>query len=885
MNASELRASFLDFFAKRDHRIVESSPVIPHGDPTLLFTNAGMNQFKEVLLGREMRDYKRAASVQKCVRAGGKHNDLDDVGRDGRHLTFFEMLGNWSFGDYYKQNAIKWAWEYVTQVLKLDPKRLYVSIYKDDNDSAAIWADEVGLSSDRIARFGDVDNGDEENFWSMGATGPCGPCTEIFYDQHPDSGPPMWGPGYDEDRILEVWNLVFMEFNRDSEGVFTPLPIQSVDTGMGFERVKAVLDGVDSVYHTDIFEPVLVGTARLLGQPVTDVRTLYGRDDFSSFAVIADHIRTLTFSLADGGMFSNEGRGYVLRRILRRAVRFGRQLGFEGPFLHEVSQIVSQTFGEVYHEIRATANEISRMIRIEEERFFRTIDRGIARFNALAEATKGEGGDTIDGGEAFKLYDTYGFPLDLTQIMAEEAGLAVDTDGFDSALKEQQERARSADHHHEEQGDWLNVEDGQADRSVAWYAAEHETRILRLRNRPGTEVWEVLLESTPFYAESGGQVGDAGVIRSQNGDLSFEVVDTVNTPSGFTHIAKLVSGVPNLKALKDSFLAQVDADRRFLVTCNHTATHLLHKALHDIVSDKAFQAGSLVAPDRLRFDYSFERPLTEDEIEAIETHVNTAIRAASNLVVHYDMPREEAEKMGAMAIFGEKYGDHVRVVEVPGHSVELCGGCHVSNTRQIAFFQITSETGVAAGVRRIEAITNRAAFDHAQSDQALLKQLARSLKTEVAALPGRVDKMIAQHSDLEKQADRLARRVAELESRQIAADALDIDGVAVAAARVQADNREQLLAYADAIRSKLPEAATVLLGAEIGGKPALACIVTDALFKARGLKAGDLINEVAPIVGGRGGGRPTLAQAGGSDSSKLGEAIAAFGDRVRGRLA
>ena len=883
MKASILRQRFLDFFNAHNHQIVESSSVVPHGDPTLLFTNAGMNQFKDVLLGREIRDYKRAASVQKCIRAGGKHNDLDDVGKDTRHLTFFEMLGNWSFGDYFKKEAIEWAWEFVTKELKLDTDRLYVSVYKDDDDSVGFWTETVGLAPERVARFGDVEKGDEENFWSMGPTGPCGPCTEIFYDTHPELGPFTWGDGYDEDRILEFWNLVFMEFDRAADGTLTPLPMQSVDTGMGFDRIKAIIDGVDSVYHTDVLAPILLGTAALLGEPVEKASELYGRDDFSSFAVIADHIRTLSFSLADGGMFSNEGRGYVLRRILRRAVRFGRNLGFEGPFLCDVSMIVSEHFGDAYPEVRATANEISRMIRLEEERFFRTIDRGIERFNALAEKTKQTGSTAIEGAEAFKLYDTYGFPLDLTQIMAEEAELTVDVDGFNVALKKQQDQARAHDKHHEDAGDWLNIHDGVADHSVAWHTTEFETKVLRARETPDGK-WEILLEQSPFYAEAGGQVGDCGTIEHVGGEFAFDVLDTQITPSGITQICRLVSGTPTLAALQQHVIGKVDIRRRFLVVCNHTATHLLHAALHDVVSQKAFQAGSLVTPDRLRFDYSFERPLKAEEVSALEDHVNANIRQAIGTVVHYDVAREDAEKMGATAIFGEKYGERVRIVEIPGQSVELCGGCHVDNTRDIAFFQITSETGVAAGVRRIEAITNERAFEHAREDQALLQRLANQLKVDVSALPGRLEKVLGRQQVLERRVEKLGKKLAELESQQIADTALLVDDIAIASARVDAASRDQLLAFADALRPKLPESAAFLLGTIIDGKPALTCIVTDSLFKSRGLKAGKLINEVAVIVGGKGGGRPTLAQAGGNNAGKLDEAIAAFNAKVQAHL-
>ncbi|MBN1946670.1 MAG: alanine--tRNA ligase [Bradymonadales bacterium] len=882
MDSAQLRSHYLEFFANHGHRIVPSSPVIPHGDPTLLFTNAGMNQFKEVLLGREIRDYKRATSVQKCIRAGGKHNDLDEVGKDGRHLTCFEMLGNWSFGDYYKKEAICWAWEFVTQVLQLDRDRLYAATYKDDEESRQIWRDLVGLEPHRIASFGDVARGDEENFWSMGPTGPCGPCTEIYYDHHPEHGPFQWkAGGFDEERVLELWNLVFMEFDRDEQGQLSPLPMKSVDTGMGLERTVAVLEQVDNVFFTDVFEPIILETAHLLGESDTDPQRLFRHPQFTAFAVIADHLRALCFSLADGGMFSNEGRGYVLRRILRRAVRFGRMLGFTEPFLCRISKVVSRQFGDVYPEVGATAKEIAEMIRIEEERFFRTIDRGIARFAEVASTTRAANQTAIDGREAFKLYDTYGFPLDLTQIMAEEQGLAVDTAAFNAALAEQQERARHHDTRYADSGDWIAIHEGVADRSLAWLSTRYTTRILRLRENEQSGTWEILLAETPFYAEAGGQVGDTGFIRHGGDQFRFEVTDTIHTPAGITHLARLTAGVPTLEHLRDPVIAEVDAERRALTTSNHTATHLLHAALHEIVSPQAFQAGSLVNPERMRFDYSFHRPLTPQEIHQIEEHVNDNIRKGIDLVIHQDIPRTQAESMGAIAIFGEKYGDRVRVVQVPGVSIELCGGCHVRNTSDIMCFRITSETGVAAGVRRIEAVTNRAAFARAREDQRLLEELTALLKTDQPNLANRAAKLLEEQQTLLRRNQQLAQKLAEFNSQHIiAAQARRLGEVTVAAARVEAASREELLFFIDALRPKLVGPATALVGALVEGKPALACLASEELVRRFGLKAGDLINLVAPIIGGRGGGRPTLAQAGGSRPELLDQAIEAFVGKV-----
>ncbi len=885
MTPDELRASYLEYFENRGHKVVPSSPVVPVGDPTLLFTNAGMNQFKDLLLGNEVRDYKRAASVQKCIRAGGKHNDLDEVGRDGRHLTFFEMLGNWSFGDYYKRDAIKWAWDYITDVLELDTARLYVTIYKDDDEAFDIWTKEVGVDPDRVLRLGDIEQGDEENFWSMGPTGPCGPCTEIHYDKHPEIGELEFVEGYDDERVVEFWNLVFMEFDRDEDGNLEPLPLKSVDTGMGLDRMATILAGTTNIFHTELFLPIIRKTLELAGESTDqDWDAFFSSERWPAFAVIADHARTVTFALVDGARFANEGRGSVLRSILRRAVRFGRQLGFTEPFLHEVSASVVEHFGHVYPDLRELGAQAGELIRLEEERFFRTLDRGIALFEEQADNHADEG--QLPGAVVFELHATFGFPPDLTQVMAEERGMTIDWEGYkehwaghQAASKGSKDiRALGA-----AVGDWVNATDRLS--SFVGYASDSaETRISKYRPL-GDDRYEVILVETPFYAESGGQVGDTGTIRATDGSVVLEVEDTQKGPMGWVHTVRAVEGELTEAAAKGTFSAEVDASRRRLVESHHTATHLLHEALRHCVSDQIFQAGSLVAPDRLRFDFSHGQPLTEEELAEVERRVNDFVQAAHDVVIHEDVERDRAvNELGAMAIFGEKYGDSVRVVEIADSpSIELCGGTHVKNTRDIGVVRVTSESGVAAGIRRIEAIANRVALDSFADDSKLVAELARTLKTERGHLLDRAAALLEERAELEKRVDQLTQKLAAQDSGKIVDDAEDVDGVKVIAKRIEVRDRDQLLKYADSLRDKLEEG-VALLAAEIDGKPALLCMVTDSAVANRKLKAGDLINQAASYVGGRGGGRPTLAQAGGSDVSGISAAVDNFGRIVREAL-
>ena len=897
MTPSELRQRFLDFFEQRDHEVVESAPVVPQNDPTLLFTNAGMNQFKDLLLGNEERDYQRATSTQKCIRAGGKHNDLDEVGKDGRHLTFFEMLGNWSFGDYYKEKAIVWAWEFILEVLELDRSRLYVTIFHDDDESFRIWRDIVGVEAERILRLGE-----EENFWSMGPTGPCGPCTEIHYDLKPEQGPFDFVEGYDEERINEIWNLVFMQYDRSEEGDLEPLPLQSVDTGLGLERVAMIQAGKDNIFQTELFLPIFRDVAARLGDEddgVDDAVTIDGEsiaiedlltvdsDYFPHLAVIGDHIRALMFALCDGAQFSNEGRGYVLRRILRRAVRFGRELGFSAPFLWEVGQVVIEHYGDAFPELQATGDQARELIKLEEERFFRNLDRGIELFHDVAGQAREEGRHELSGEEVFELHATYGFPPDLTALMAEEQGMTIDHDGYEERWDEHRATSQGKDVHADAAGvgDWTTLREGSADTFVGYDQHRISTHIQKIRHIEDDR-YELLLEETPFYAESGGQVGDAGTIASDDGNLQFRVHDTQKSPIGIVHRAELVAGSADGDHVRHPVIAQIDDDRRHRTRCNHTATHLLHSALREEVSESIFQAGSLVAPDRLRFDFQHGQALSDDELQAIEERVNRHIRAQRPLRIHADIDRQVAvDKMGAMAIFGEKYGDTVRVVEIPGESVELCGGTHVDNTGEIAAFRIISEQSVGSGIRRVEAVTEEEAFQSFQRDRELLETLAEMTKSDVSNLQERLEAILDEKRELEKQVDSLSQKLADHGASSLLDDAEEISGITLIARVLDVNDRDQMLTYADKLRDQIGDSpAAVLLGANLDDKAALVCLLSDDVVADHGIKAGELINAVAAHVDGRGGGRPTLAQAGGSNPDGLPAAIDAFAPSLEDAL-
>jgi len=879
LTSHEIRQAFLDFFAERGHEIVPSATLIPQDDPTLLFTNAGMNQFKALLLGTERRSYVRAADAQKCMRVSGKHNDLEAVGRDGRHHTFFEMLGNWSFGDYYKREAIEWAWEFLTKTMELDQDKLLISVYKDDDESFEIWNGVVGVPADRIHRLGDIEKGDEENFWSMGDTGPCGPCTEIHYDQGPELAQGDDRPlgENDSDRYLEIWNLVFIQYDRDGEGTMKPLPLQSVDTGMGLERLAALKQGVTSNYGTDLFTPILDWVARESGADRGD------DEQRVSMQVIADHIRALTFAVADGGRPGNDGRGYVLRRILRRAVRHGRNLGFGEPFLYRCADVVIEQMGDHYRELREAREHVQRVIRVEEERFLQTLDRGLQRFGEFADQAVERGDRRITGEQAFMLHDTYGFPVDLTAVMAEEQDLTVDTEGFAHEMEKQRERARAAGKFQAgERGEewrWIDGEPG-ADRAsvrfVGYDTLRTEARILGVRPLDGDE-YEVSIDPSPFYAESGGQVGDTGSIRGER--LVLEVLDTQPGSGGPVTRVRLVEGSLERDDLGSLVVtAEVDTPKRVATMRNHTATHLLHAALHEHLGTHATQAGSLVNEQKLRFDFHHDGALGKEMLDTLEFEVNRQILRDFEVSKHVDVPIDDARAMGAIAMFGEKYGDTVRVVQVSDVSTEFCGGTHCDHTGQIGLFRITGESAVAAGVRRVEAVTGEAAVRLSQHEHAILRDLGERLSARPDEIETRVDSLQDEVKQLRVQLEEARKAQAGDVVGDLVAKADEVDGLKLVSARIDVPDRGALMNMADELRAKLGTGVGVL-GTVLDGKGTLITVVTDDLVKD-GLRAGDLIKPIAAVAGGGGGGKPHLAQAGAKQVDKLDDALAAARDVV-----
>ncbi len=871
-----IRRTFLDYFAQHatmPHREVPSSPIIPTDDPTLLFTNAGMNQFKAALLGQEKRPYDRACSVQKCMRVGGKHNDLDAVGRDGRHLTWFEMLGNWSFGDYYKRATIEMAWDLSVNVYGLDAERIYISVYKDDDESFALWRDVVGVPEKRIFRFGDLEQGDEENYWSMGPTGPCGPCTELFFDLGPEAGT---GPedymGGEGDRFMEFWNNVFMQNNRLDDGTLEPLSQHGVDTGMGMERIAMILQGKVTAYETDLFVPIIETIEGLSGA------TRQHPEQKVDLQVIADHIRSLTFTLSEGGQFSNEGRGYVLRRILRRAVRHGRRIGFDGPFLHRLAPTVAAQFEGVYELPETVIANTQAALEEEEARFFRTLDRGMARIYGIIEGKKAAGETEIAGQEAFELYDTYGFPVDLTRIEAETHGFSVDEKGFHAAMEAQRERSRQAGAFYEDDGgEWQVLTDGGGDGFAGYGLASLETRVMRWRQRDDRV--ELILARTPFYPESGGEIADHGVIRGEGFEVAVEDVQKVN--GIIHHIGRLTSGAVKLDA-ESAVTAVVDLERRQQKTIHHTATHLLHAALKAIVGDHIQQKGSVVEPDRLRFDFSHHSPLTDDQIAAMEDWVNTRIRRNEPVVKTEGVPIDEAKAQGVVALFGEKYGDLVRTVRAGGDSFELCGGNHTDRTGDIGHLRVTGQSAVSAGVRRIEAVVGHAADALAREERQLVRTAADALKTDVARLPQRVEQLLGQVKSLEKALEKARRTGGAVDPDDLIADAVDVDGVPLVAAAVEVDARETLAALVDRIRDKRPDSVAVLVAALEDGKVAIIAAVGPKLKKDKRFHAGRIVKAVCAELDGRGGGRPDFAQGGGQSPEKIPAAVTAIEGIVRG---
>jgi alanyl-tRNA synthetase len=877
MKASEIRRQFLDYFRSKGHTIVPSSPLVPANDPTLLFTNSGMVQFKDVFLGREQPRAARVADVQRCLRAGGKHNDLENVGYTARHHTFFEMLGNWSFGDYFKREAIAMAWELLTKVYTLPTERLWVTVYHTDDEAYEAWAESIRFPRERIVRIGDNRGAPyaSDNFWQMADTGPCGPCSEIFYDHGPKipGGPP--GSTQDEgDRFVEIWNLVFMQFDRDEQGRLTPLPRPCVDTGMGLERLAAVLQGVHSNYEIDLFRDLIAKAAKLTG--ASDLKS-------PSLNVIADHIRACVFLIVDGVIPSNEGRGYVLRRIARRAIRHGYKLGQTKPFFHRLVPELARLMGEAYPELAESEARVTDVLRTEEERFAETLEHGMKILEAaLAEAVR-SGNNTLPGVTAFTLYDTYGFPLDLTADICRERGIAVDQAGFDAQMDKQRERARAASTFKVAEG--LEYE-GAETTFDGYDTLSEDARVVALY-RDGSPVdalspgqsGVVVLDRTPFYAESGGQVGDRGeLLRGGASGVLFLVHDTQKIrPEVFGHYGELRAGALNAG---DVVTAKVDAQARARAAWNHSATHLMHAALRRVLGEHVVQKGSLVDPDRTRFDFSHPQPMTDEEIRTVESLVNRAIRANYPVEARI-MKYDEAIKAGAMALFGEKYGDEVRVLRMGDFSTELCGGTHVARTGDIGAFKIVSETGVAAGIRRVEAVTGEAALAYTHELEMRLSEVARALKAPPAEVAARVQQLLDNARALEKEVARLKGTLVASRGGDLAAQAVEVNGTQVLATTIEGADAKVLRDTLDQLKGRLRSAA-IVLGSTDGGKVTLIAGVTSDLTDK--IKAGDLVNYVASQVGGKGGGRPDMAQAGGTNPAALPAALQSVRSWVAERL-
>jgi len=866
-STTDIRKIFLDYFQAKDHEVVPSSPLVPANDPTLLFTNAGMVQFKDVFRGREKRHYARAASSQRCVRAGGKHNDLENVGYTARHHTFFEMLGNFSFGDYFKHDAIRYAWEFLTDVLNLPAERLWVTVFEQDDEAADIWLNEIGVSPQRISRIGAKDN-----FWSMGDTGPCGPCSEIFYDHGPEvPGGPPGTPEQEGDRYIEIWNLVFMQYDRDAGGDLQPLPKPSVDTGMGLERLAAILQGVHSNYETDLFQHLIEATAEVTG--ATDFED-------TSLRVIADHIRACAFLIVDGVIPSNEGRGYVLRRIIRRAIRHGHKLGKRESFFHKLVARLVKEMGDAYPELAKARSQVERVLEQEEVRFAETLDHGM---KILEEAIAGLQADVIPGNTVFKLYDTYGFPVDLTADIAREHSLSLDMTGFETEMEAQRARARAASGFEALNASGLDVEGSTeftgyeriTDKAAiaALYKDGEAVEVLR-----NGEDGIVLLDHTPFYAESGGQVGDRGVIRSSEASV-FQVNDTQKQGDGvFAHIGLVTQGEVRQG---DSVEARVDGQRRAATRLNHSATHLMHAALRQVLGEHVQQKGSLVDPERLRFDFSHFQPLNAEELKKIETLVNEQIRANADVETRI-MPVDQAMEAGAMALFGEKYGDEVRVLSIGDFSIELCGGTHVSRAGDIGIFKIVSEAGIASGVRRIEAVTGAGALEYIGETEKNVSEVANLVKAGREDAVAKVSQLLERNRRLEKELEALKARLASSQGSDLSSQAQEVEGIQVLAARLEGADAKSLRDTVDQLKNKLG-AAAVILAAVTDGKVALVAGVTKAETKR--IKAGELVNHVASQIGGRGGGRPDMAQAGGSQPENLEAALVSVADWVKQQIA
>lgn len=869
MKIAEIRQKFLNYFQSQGHQIVTSSSLVPANDPTLLFTNAGMVPFKDLFLGNEVRSYNRATSSQRCVRAGGKHNDLENVGYTARHHTFFEMLGNFSFGDYFKKEAMSYAWNFLTKELGLPPEKLWVTVYQDDDEAAAIWLNEIGVSAERFSRLGEKDN-----FWSMGDTGPCGPCTEIFYDHGEDvAGGPPGSPDEDGDRYIEIWNLVFMQFDRQIDGTLIPLPKPSVDTGMGLERLAAVLQHVHSNYEIDLFQALLASAAQITGTADTTN---------TSLRVIADHIRSCSFLVVDGILPSNEGRGYVLRRIIRRAVRHGYQLGVKDLFFYRLVDALVEQMGEAYPELKARQSMVEKVLKEEEQQFARTLENGMA---ILKEAIAGLKGKVVPGETVFRLYDTFGFPVDLTADVAREQGLTIDQAGFDAAMAVQKQQARAAGKFNAVEKLVIEVEKGTE--FTGYDRLDGQAQVLAIY-RNGQQVEAItgegeallILDASPFYAESGGQAGDKGVLRCNIGasnEALFDVVDTQKQGEHFIHKGILRSG--SLQQ-GDQVQANVGAQNRAAIALNHSATHLLHAALRSVLGDHVTQKGSLVTADRLRFDFSHQAGMSAAELAEVEALVNAEI-LKNNLVSKQVMSIDEAMNAGAMALFGEKYGEEVRVVSMGEFSTELCGGTHVERTGDIGLFKFVGESGIAAGVRRVEAVTGQGALAIVAQQESTLKHLAEVVKTNTESLVEKVQQLMQSNKGLEKELEQLKVKLASAAGSDIASEAIDVAGIKLLVKAVSDFNAKTLRDTVDQLKNKLGTSVVVLASVEEGKVSLVAGVSKDLVAK---IKAGDLVNMVATQVGGKGGGRPDMAMAGGTTPESLPQALASVQAWVEEKL-
>lgn len=865
MKSTDIRKAFLDFFEQQGHERLPSSSLVPGNDPTLLFTNAGMVQFKEVFLGNEKRNYNRATTSQRCVRAGGKHNDLENVGYTARHHTFFEMLGNFSFGDYFKVEAIKFAWTFLTEKMGLPEEKLWVTVYEEDDEAADIWLKEMGVSAERFSRLGKKDN-----FWSMGDTGPCGPCTEIFYDHGEEvAGGPPGSPDEDGDRYIEIWNLVFMQYERAADGTMTPLPKPSVDTGMGLERIAAVMQGVHSNYEIDLFQALLKKAAEVVGEPDTTN---------TSLRVIADHIRSCSFLISDGVIPSNDGRGYVLRRIIRRAIRHGHKLGMKDSFFHKLVSALASEMGDAYPELLTRQSQIEQVLAKEEEQFAKTLDQGMQIFERdLAELK----GNEIPGETIFRLYDTYGFPVDLTADIARERNLIMDIAGFEQAMQEQRERARAASTFDVDMRADVVLE---GETGFCGYEQLSEQGTVTTLVKGGDSVSSieagdqaiVVLDHTPFYAESGGQVGDVGLIRC--GEALFRVENTTKQAGSYLHHGVVEAGSLSLGTI---VVAEVDSQKRHATALNHSATHLLHAALREVLGEHVTQKGSLVAPDRLRFDFSHFEAVTAEQLKAIESLVNEKIQANTQVDTEI-MALDAAMNKGVMALFGEKYSDEVRVLTMAdGFSMELCGGTHVNRTGDIAVLKILSESGVAAGVRRIEAVTGSAALSYYDSVEQGLAAISNVVKSAPEQAVEKVRQLAAKNRELEKELQALKAKMATSSGRDLAAEAIELKGIKVLAHAFDGVDGKTLLSTMDQLKSKLGTAVIVLATSK-GDKVSLVAGVTSDVTDR--IKAGELVNMVAAQVGGKGGGRPDMAQAGGNNPAAIPAALSSVSAWLDERL-